>query len=305
MGINSIKKYVWLTIFAHVMIAVLCNAVFASKIGVIMTGDIQYYQDIHNAFLKNFKHEHEIVIQRPMPNPMSWTNAARKLVNIGSDMIIGYGTPATLTTMKVTSDIPIVFAGVYDPKAMKIGGKNATGVSSTVSVKEILKTLKILSKGSKLGVILGKSEKDTILQTRQIKKDAASVGFESVLFAIKSSVDKNKIKGVDAILLTSCSAAMLQIKDIVDIARRDKIPLVAMIGGGENAGVLITVSADPKEQGEKLAVAVNKILEGTNVSAIAIEEPKQIQTTINLKEAQTIGLNIPAGIKNSATNFIE
>ncbi|UCH44088.1 MAG: hypothetical protein JSV11_07185 [Nitrospiraceae bacterium] len=300
-----IIKYVWRTFLAQLMIALFCTIAYASQIGVIMTGDIQYYREIHKTFLENFKHNHEIVLQTPMPNAMSWTNSARKLVTLGSDMIISYGTPATLTTMKATSDIPIVFAGVYDPAAMQIAGKNATGISSTVSVKNILKKLKKLSKGSKLGVILGKSEKDTILQTRQIQKDAKSVGFESVLFAVKGSIDTKLIKGVDAILLTSCSAAMLKLNDIVSIARRDKIPLAAIIGGGENHGVLLTVSADTKEQGEKLADAVNKIIEGTKVSAIPIADPKHIETTINLNEAQTIGLNIPEDIRDSATNVIE
>ena len=65
---------------------------------------------------------------------MSWTNSARKLVAVGSDVIVCYGAPATLAVMSETSDIPIVFAGVYDPQAIGITGKNITGVSSKVSV---------------------------------------------------------------------------------------------------------------------------------------------------------------------------
>jgi putative ABC transport system substrate-binding protein len=53
---------------------------------------------------------------------MSWVNAA-KLVAVGSDVIVSYGAPATLAVMNETSDMPIVFAGVYDPQSVGITGK--------------------------------------------------------------------------------------------------------------------------------------------------------------------------------------
>jgi putative ABC transport system substrate-binding protein len=207
--------------------------------------------------------------------------------------------------MKVTSKIPIVFAGVYDPEALRLTGKNATGISSTVSVDMALKNLSGISGMKKLGVILNKSEKDTILQTKKIKKGEASYGYKSVLFSIKSKVNKSKITGVDALLLTTCSTGMLNIKDIIDIARSSKIPTAALIGGGENQGVVLTISADPDEQGKELAGMVNKVLGGTKPSEIPFKKPTKVEMIINLKEANSLGINIPADIKSLATKVIE
>ena len=56
----------------------------AKTIGIMMTGDIPYYHAIHQTLLDEmssyFSQENiEIVLQTPLPNPMSWTNSARKL----------------------------------------------------------------------------------------------------------------------------------------------------------------------------------------------------------------------------------
>lgn len=281
------------------------HTAFAKTVGVMMTADVQYYRDIHKAFIDGLGKDVEVVLQKPMPDPMSWANAARKLSGIGASVIVSYGAPATLTLMKETSEIPIIFAGVYDPESMSMTGKNATGISSTVPVEKVIKVLSQISKVSKLGIIFSKSEKDTIIQVRDIKKNEGSAGFESVLFSIADKVNKEEIKGVNALILTTCGVGMSNIKEIIEVARREKIPTAALMGGGENAGIVVTVLADPEEQGKELSEMVKKILGGDKPSAIPLKQPKKVEMFINNKEAKTLGLTIPANILNSATKVIE
>ena len=55
-------------------------------IGVIMTADIPYYQAIHQAFVDQFAaaglgpDKATVHLQTPEPDPMAWTNAARKFI---------------------------------------------------------------------------------------------------------------------------------------------------------------------------------------------------------------------------------
>jgi putative ABC transport system substrate-binding protein len=277
-------------VMAFVLLSPVMSVQAAGKtIGVIMTGDIDYYQNIHRAFLKGIVGEDvEIFLQKPMPEPMSWANAARKLVVVGSDVIISYGAPATLTTMKVTSDIPIIFAGVYNPQGMNVTGKNATGISSTISIKEVLSDLKSIKGFSKLGVIFNKSEKDTILQAREIKKLEASMGFKSRLFSVKKSIDKAQLKNVDAILLTASS-----------------VPTASIIGGGEKLGVILTIAAEAGEQGQEVANMVKTVLGGTSVSNMPVKNPKKIVKIINVKEAKAIGITIKPDLLKTATKIIK
>jgi len=277
----------------------------AKTVGVIMTADIEYYRDIHKAFTDDMGKDVEIVLQKPTADPMSWTNAVRKLTGIGASVIVCYGAPVTLTAMKETSEIPIIFAGVYDPDSMNISGKNATGVASTVPIDKIMKLLGEIKKISKLGVIFSKSEKDTIIEVRDLKKNEGPMGFQSVLISVSDQINKDDIKGVDAIFVTTCGAAMSNIKDIVEAARRDKIPTAALMGGGEGAGIVLTIMADPKEQGSAAAEMVKKVLGGSKPSELKVKQPNKVQIIVNLKEAKALGLNVPASVSGSADKVIQ
>jgi len=57
----------------------------ARDLGVIMSGNIGCYQEMHKAFVAAFVtegfdyHEVDMLLPKPSPDPLSWTNAARKL----------------------------------------------------------------------------------------------------------------------------------------------------------------------------------------------------------------------------------
>jgi putative tryptophan/tyrosine transport system substrate-binding protein len=280
-------------------------------IGVIMTGGIPYYKDLHKAFTESLASEGfgparaEVVLQTPTPEAMSWVNAARKLVAIGSDVIVSYGAPATLSVMNETSDIPIVFAGVYDPQSIGITGKNTTGISSKVPVATLIKNFKSIANFSTLGVVYSDAEKDTVLQANEVKQLEGNFGFHSSKFNVKKMDDVSKIGNVEALFLTTGCAAMHCVNNIISIARKSKIPTATTIGGGENSGIILTLSANPSEQGKESAERVVKILKGAKPSSLPVEQPKKIDMIINIREANDMGLKIPFGLLSAATKVIK
>jgi putative ABC transport system substrate-binding protein len=234
---------------------------------------------------------------------MSWTNAARKLVVIGSDMIVAYGAPATLTTMKETSSIPILFAGVYDPEAMRISGKNATGISSKVPMEELLEGLKSIRDFSKLGVVFNKAEKDTILQVKEIKSLEGSMGFKMVLFNAGQKDYAKTISGVDALVMTTSCSGMCGINDVISVARKQNLPTAATLSGGK--GMVYTISADPSEQGKALSNMAAKVFGGAKPASIPFVKASRIQRIVNLKEASEVGVTVPGNLIGSATEVIK
>jgi putative ABC transport system substrate-binding protein len=283
----------------------------ARTIGVIMTGDIPYYQAINKELLDSMAsylndNNIEVITQTPLPNPMSWTNAARKLKALGVEAIVTYGLPATLATMKEASDIPLVFAGVYSPETMKIGGSNATGISSTVSIRQVLRKLKDVSEMSRVGIVFNKTEKDSIIQAREVKKFEKDLGFKTVLLNISGDLPGDKIATCNALILTSCSAGMCKphLPDIVKLARQSKVPTIALISGAESM-VVMTFAPAAKEQGRKAAEMFRKVLEGESPGSIPIQKPEEIEFIINLKEARLMGISVPAELLSSATRVIE
>lgn len=280
-------------------------------VGVLMTGSIPYYKDIHKAFTEALTAEGlgpasvTIVLQSPNPEPMSWSNAARKLVAVGSDVIVAYGAPATLSVLHETSDIPVIFAGVYDPQAVGIVGKNATGISSKVPVASVLKNLKSISNFSMLGVVYSDTEKDTLLQANDVKQLENSLGFRSMRFNIKRVEDITKIANVDALFLSTSCAAMHCVANVVGVARKAKIPTATTIGGGENSGIILTIAANPQEQGREAARLAARVIKGIKPSSLPVEQPKKIDLIINLKEATDMGLKVPFDLLTAATKVIK
>jgi putative ABC transport system substrate-binding protein len=304
--------------YCHISFVILFFLLFSlpataaeKTIGVLMTGNIPYYKEIQKAFAETLPAEGlgpavvSVVLQSPNPEPMSWTNAARKLVAVGSDVIVCYGAPATLSVLHETSDIPVVFAGVYDPQSVGITGRNVTGISSKVPVASIVRNLKSISNFSSLGVVYSDTEKDTILQANDVKQLEGGLGFRSVRFNIKRQADISKISNVDALFLTTSCAAMHCVNNILGLAHKDKIPTATTIGGGESSGIILTISANPQEQGREAARLVSRILKGSKPSSLPVEQPKKIDMIINLKEATEMGLKVPFDLLTAATKVIK
>jgi putative ABC transport system substrate-binding protein len=283
----------------------------ARTLGVIMTGDIPYYRAIHQEMLKEmssyFSDKNiEVVTQKPLPNPMAWTNAARKLKGLNAEAIVTYGLPATLATMKEAGGKPVIFAGVFSPATMNVGGKTATGISSTVSIRTVLRKLKSISDMTRIGIVFNKTEKDSIIQAREVKKFEKDLGFKTVLLNISKKLDEEKLATSDCLILTSCSAGMCKphLPEIVNLARKYKVPTFALIGGAEEM-VVMTMAPSASEQGRKVADVIRRILDGANPAAIPVQNPEEIELIVNVKEARAMGIEIPAEVIGSATRVIE
>lgn len=312
----SIKiGYIILASFVFSLILIFfCGAFAGSKkktIGVIMIPNIRYYQEIQRAFIETLFSEGitrdkvEIIIQKPLPDKISLMNTARKFAALNVDVIVSYGVSPTLAAVGEQTEIPVVFAGVFDPHAVGISLKNATGVSSKVSISNLLQKLKSISNFSKLGVLFTKTEKDTVLQADEIRQFEGPLKFKSVAFNIRRTKDTAKITGVDALLITTSCPVLYCINNIVDIARSERIPIASLVSGEEEKGVIFTVAANPGEQGREAARLVMRILKGEKVSSLPVVRPREIDTIINIKEASRLGIKVPLDLIVSSTKVIK
>jgi putative ABC transport system substrate-binding protein len=89
------------------------------------------------------------------------------------------------------------------------------------------------------------------------------------------------------------------------MVRKAKIPTGTTIAGGEGSGIVLTLSANPQEQGREAARATAKVARGAKPSSIPFEQPKKIDLIINLKEANDMGLKIPFDLLTAATKVIK
>jgi putative ABC transport system substrate-binding protein len=280
-------------------------------IGVIMTGDIAYFNSIHSAFVDELSAhgftaaDINIAVQKPAPQTMAWTNAARRFAVLGVDVIVSYGAASTVRVIKETSKIPIVFAGVPDPSALGISGANVTGVGTKLPLSAIVKYLKAISHSSTLGVVYSSIERDTVKQLEKVKGAAAEIGFGTVGFDVNKGCRNISFSKVGALLITTSSSAVMCTDRIVQAARKHKITSAAVISGGEDKGVILSVYGDPVTQGREAAKIVAQVIEGTDPSMIPVHVSSKTQMTINVGEAKAIGVQIPLELLAAATRLIK
>ncbi|MBU0968494.1 MAG: ABC transporter substrate-binding protein [Proteobacteria bacterium] len=283
------------------------------RIGVIMTGDVPYYGAMHDAFVAELNRrvagaeKIEIILQRPFPDPISWSNAARKLIAFDVDLIVTYGSPATLAVIHEKSRIPLVYAGLYEPDHAEIVSKNVTGCGFKVPLSSIIRYFKRLKTVNTLGIVCSSIEEDSMRQyeTMKIAAEQQNMKAEKIDIRSRADLDALKTKNPDAVFITGSSLAHLWLDDIMSILRREKIPTADILPDFPEAGVLMTLFQPPHQQGQMAAEMAAQILLGEKPANIIPYTFRDTELVFNLVEARYLGIDFPIHLLIEATKVIE
>ncbi len=299
-----------------VAIVLIATPVLAGEktVGVVMSGNIGYYQEIHRAFANGLikegydRRKVDTLLQMPAPDPLSWTNAVRKMIVADVNVMVTYGAASALSAIKETKSVPIVYAGVYDPAGIGIVAKNITGITSKVPLTSLLKYAKKLVPFTKLAVVYNELEPDSVKQVEELGALESQYGFQVVRMPVKR-VDEAKaltFAGKADIVLISVSAVANEALDaIVKTTHASKIPTLSQLGGAGDRGVILTLAPSAAEQGEAAARICAKLLNGDNPASIAPEVPKLVELVLNMKEASAMGLKPSVDLMTDATRVIK
>lgn len=307
------KHMRWLPVLPLVLCAIAAHA--ADKtIGVIMSGNITYYQEIQKAFAGAIAREGfdyrkaDTLLQMPAPDPMSWTNAARKLVVAEVNVLVTYGAPASLAAIRETKSIPVVFAGVYDPQGVGVLVRNAAGISCKAPMTSLLRYLKKLTLYTRIAVVYNEAEPDSVRQVEDLRQLENQYGFQTVKMAIRKPEDAKKLVfagKAEAVLISVSSVANEALDVIVKLAHGAGILTVSQTGGTVEKGVILGLAPSATEQGEAAARIAARMLRGENPAGVPVELPKMVELALNLKEAGALGIKVPDDLLTDATRVIK
>jgi len=283
-------------------------------VGVIMSGNIGYYHEVHKAFVaalarEGFDHRKvDTILQMPAPDPISWANSARKLTAADVNLLVTYGAPAALAAIRETKGVPIVFAAVYDPQATGVSAKNSTGISSKVPMTSLLKYAKKLAPFTKLAVVYSEMEPDSVRQAEELILLEAQYGFQTVKMPVKKSGDVTKLSfagKADAVFISVSAVVNESLAELVKSAHAARVPTFSQTGGTVEQGVILSLAPSATEQGEAAGRIAARLLRGENPAGIAMEVPKLVELALNLKEAGAMGIKVPFDLITDATKVIK
>lgn len=292
-------------------------------VAALLTCDLPRYREAHKSFVKALalkgydQGDVEIVTQTPNPDVISWSNSIRKFSALRADVIVAYGTSATLAALREADAIPVVFVDVYGPvetgvaKSMTGSGRNAAGISSKVPLVTLIKTAMELKPIKSLGVVCATREEGSLVQLKEARRIAAQSGIGIVEANLTSAGGTDAVfaalfaSHVDCIYVTECTAGSRGFDKIVHRANESKIPVISQMPGAAQKGAVVSLEADPVEQGQAAADYVARILGGKKASQLPVVTPKRVDLIVNLKAAKSLDLNVPFPVLTAATRVLK
>jgi len=276
----------------------------AEIVGALMPAKgIPYYEIIHDSMTKELKtldSNAEILLQKPSPTVRAWSNATRKLVILGSEVIVAYGSATAICIGGENENVPVVYSGAYNPSGCGVRG-TTTGMDATIPLDSLVDNLKKISGFTKLAILYAEEEQGSIKQMEDVASLASKAGAEVIKIDAHDSSSFN-LPDVDAAFLTA-AATINQKKNlelIIKSARAKKIATASVLSGTCELGVLISMAANPDQQGKGTAKMVADILKGKSPKDIPPDKNPEAEMTINLKEAKELGFSVPFELLGTA-----
>jgi putative ABC transport system substrate-binding protein len=258
----------------------------------------------------------KVYVQNPNPDAMSWANSIRKAVGGGANLIITYGAPVTLIAKKEAKGIPLLFADVYDPvalgivKDLAVTGGEVSGIASTTPVETLARTLVDMQAAKSVLILYSAVEQGSLLQARRMEEQGKKFGFSVIKVDVKNrDAAKKAISSAtgkaDAVYVTESILLCQGLEEIIATAKESRIPVFTQIPESGEKGALLTLEADPVEQGQLLAVHALQVLGGQKIFTLPVRTPKKVALVVNMKVAEELGIKVPFKALSVATRVIK
>jgi putative ABC transport system substrate-binding protein len=243
---------------------------------------------------------------------------AAELVRLKVDVIVAAAITAD-EAKRATSTIPIVMTNHADPLGNRLvtslarPGGNVTGLS-TLSPDLVGKQLQLLKEAvrrlSRVAVLSNpthpghpRSLRETEVAARSLKVrlQILEARAPTELAAAFSAVTK---ESADALLLLGDPMFFGERTRIVELAAKNRLPLMGGQTEYAEAGGLLAYGVDHRDSFRRAATYVDKILKGAKPGDLPVEQPTKFELVI-LKTAKALGLTIPQSLLQRADQVIQ
>jgi putative ABC transport system substrate-binding protein len=242
-------------------------------------------------------------------------------VSKDNELIFALGTDATIAVENEHTTTPCLFTMLVDPvslglvKSLAQPGGNFTGTSLLVDPGKQLDTLRqVAGDVKRIGVLYTDGDATSLAFLALARQEAQGLGIEIVATPISdySSTGRESLERlatkVDAfwLIVDPASAGPQPLADTLEIAKKNKLPVLGMSSANVRSGALLSLSADLHDLGDVDAEMACPIIDGSmKPASMPVRGPRQTILSINLNTARDLGKSIPDSVLHLADEVID
>ncbi len=261
----------------------------------------------------------ELVHRYVEGQPDKYPALATELVGLPVDIIVTWGTPASLAAKNATATIPIIMTS-GDPVAVGLVAGlahpqgNVTGFSTQAADlegKRLELVNELISDVSRVAVFSNPTNPYCRVAVEHARRAAAVLRWQLDVVEIGS---ERELDGAFENLSRVRPGAVLVVADpflasqqarIADFLVRSKIPSIYTYREQVTAGRLVSYATNYYELFRRAAALADKIWKGSKPGQLPVEQPTKFELVINLKTAKAIGLTVSPALLARADEVIE
>jgi putative tryptophan/tyrosine transport system substrate-binding protein len=230
------------------------------------------------------------------------------------------GEPSVLAAKQAAPTTPIIFTTGGDPvksglvQSLSRPGGNMTGVSLLTTAPEAKRLgilHELLPSASTIGALIDPNYQQADDQAREVLEAGQRIGKQVELAYAGSDDELERAfsslveRKVAALLVTSDPFFDTRRDRIIELAARFKLPAIYQFGEYARAGGLMSYGINLADGYRQVGVYAAKVLKGTHPADLPIYQSIKFEFVLNLRTAQTLGIQVPPTLSARADEVIE
>ena len=228
---------------------------------------------------------------------------------------------AARAAQRATSTIPIVMTGLIDPVGVGLiaslarPGGNITGLSNMAQdvMPKLVEILRTTFPTIRIIAILfnPNNPANREMMSKEIPAQASSIGvtIRPVEFRSAKELDATFAalgqQPPEALVIMS-DAALYDLRERISaLALRHRLATIAYVPEFTDVGALMSYGPPRRAMYRRSADYVKKILSGAKPADLPVQQPTQMELSVNLRTAKTLGITIPDGLVARADRIVD
>jgi putative tryptophan/tyrosine transport system substrate-binding protein len=250
------------------------------------------------------------------------TSLTAELVALNSSVIVVGSTSGIVSARKVTQTVPLITIGTTDDP-VRLGlaenfarpGRNVTGFLLVADQEIVGKRLQLLRDAapgiSRVGIIVNPDSPGDAAEVRILPSVAGRIGLQYRVFEVRKEAELEPTfatiarDGLQALYVSWNPLFNVHRATVTFNASKLRLPTIYGFREFAQSGGLMSYGPDLPDQYRRAAAYVDKILRGARAAELPLQVAAKYELVINLKTANTLGLEISPTLLALADEVIE